>query len=85
MTVIAKNAGQDTAVYDSDTKTVIVNLNMPQNGQVISTDLGKSWGTPTPIALNRGSSAGPGVGIQLGPVSSFLWLPLNVLFARFWH
>ena len=42
LTVIANNAGQDTAVYDAVAKLVVVSLLGAENGQVISKDLGLS-------------------------------------------
>jgi len=66
LTVIAPNAGQDTAVYDAVAKTVVVNvLGSSGNMQVVSPDLGLSWSEPASIGLPHSSETGPGVGIQL--------------------
>ena len=72
LVVIAKDSGQDTAVYDAVTKHVIVQVLGPEgNGQVISTDFGVSWSAPRVLVPANGSSApprsatGPGVGLQL--------------------
>eukprot|EP00035_Acanthoeca_spectabilis_P014612 m.281716 g.281716 ORF g.281716 m.281716 type:complete len:480 (-) comp16177_c0_seq2:109-1548(-) len=68
LTVIAYDSSQDTAVYDTVTKTVIVNVLGPAgNDQVVSTDLGLTWSQPRSIGLNVSSETGPGVGIQLSP------------------
>ena len=72
LVVIAKDSGQDTAVYDAVRKQVIVQVLGPEgNGQVISTDLGLNWSAPQSLVPVHGSaplprsSTGPGVGIQL--------------------
>jgi len=64
--VIAKDAGQDTAVYDAVAKLVVVSLlGVDGNGQVVSKDQGLSWDNPTSLGLKHTSETGPGVGIQL--------------------
>eukprot|EP00040_Diaphanoeca_grandis_P020733 m.110256 g.110256 ORF g.110256 m.110256 type:complete len:478 (-) comp28025_c0_seq3:584-2017(-) len=66
LNVIAKDAGQDTAVFDEVTGNVILQVNAAGgNAQLISPDLGLTWSNVSIIKGITQSSVGPGVGIQL--------------------
>ena len=55
-------------------KTIVLNYNTPStNAQLVSSDLGVTWGAPQSLAgalgaLNK-AATGPGVGLQLGPTN----------------
>eukprot|EP01050_Picozoa_sp_SAG11_P009154 SAG11_NODE_844_length_6891_cov_3.648704_2_plen_815_part_00 len=69
--VLVKNAGQDTAVWDEVTQTVVLQFDGEgsagrTNQQVLSTDMGLTYSAPQPqIGARSGASTGPGRGLQL--------------------
>jgi sialidase-1 len=69
--VVVYNASQNTPVFDAVRGTVVLNFNNAagDNAQVESTDDGLTWSAVQPLArflgTLDGSSAGPGVGLQL--------------------
>lgn len=69
--VLVRNAGQDTAVWDELTKTVVLQYDGEggvgrSNQQVLSTDMGLTYSKPAAQTGGQtGASAGPGRGLQL--------------------
>lgn len=69
--VLVKNAGQDTAVWDEVTKTVVLQYDGEggpgrSNQQVLSSDMGLTYSKPAVNAGGQtGASTGPGRGLQL--------------------
>lgn len=73
MNVIAKDAAQNTAVWDAATATVVLRFDgaapnsARTNQQITSTDMGLTYSKPTMVvgAAQTGASTGPGRGLQL--------------------
>ena len=80
LVVLVKDAGQDTAVWDEVTKTVVLQFDGAHEGdagrtnqQIMSTDMGLTYGKPRQQAGGRNCGAryvycaatGPGRGLQL--------------------
>jgi hypothetical protein len=71
--VLVKGAGQDTAVWDEITKTVVLQFDGESSGksgrtnqQVLSTDMGITYSKPlAQVGGQTGASTGPGRGLQL--------------------
>ena len=70
--VLVKDAGQDTAVWDDVSKTVVLQFDSEASGggrtnqQVTSTDMGLTYSAPVPQTGGQtGASTGPGRGLQL--------------------
>ena len=67
---LVRNSGQDTAVFDETTSTVVLNFNAESgNSQIVSGDLGLTWSRARFIGGDLGKyngvAAGPGRGLQL--------------------
>ena len=85
LSVLVKEAGQNTAVWDAATKTVVLQFDGEgtagrTNQQILSTDMGLTYSKPTEVvgAAQTGASTGPGRGLQLS--ASHRHAPNRLLF-----